>query len=79
MKFQKIENALQALRDGKNILVMDDETRENEGDLICAAQYATTEKCKLYGSACERANLYADEQRSSSKPFTGTNGYTQYR
>ena len=43
MKFQKIENALQALRDGKNILVMDDETRENEGDLICAAQYATTE------------------------------------
>ena len=29
MKFQKIENALQALRDGKNILVMDDETREN--------------------------------------------------
>ena len=43
MKFQKIENALQALREGKNILVMDDETRENEGDLICAAQYATTE------------------------------------
>ena len=43
MEFQKIENALQALRDGKNILVMDDETRENEGDLICAAQYATTE------------------------------------
>ena len=74
MKFQKIENALQALRDGKNILVMDDETRENEGDLIC-----DNRKCKLYGSACERVNLYADEQRSSSKPFTGTNGYTQYR
>lgn len=41
--FDKIEQALSDLRDGKLILVTDDPERENEGDLICAAQYATTE------------------------------------
>lgn len=43
MKYQKIKEALQALQEGKLVLVMDDKERENEGDLICAAQSATTE------------------------------------
>lgn len=38
-----IEEALEALRQGEIILVTDDEDRENEGDLICSAQHATTE------------------------------------
>ena len=41
--FATIEEALDALRAGKNILVIDDPDRENEGDIICAAQFATTE------------------------------------
>lgn len=41
--FATIEQALEALRAGKNILVIDDPDRENEGDIICAAQFATTE------------------------------------
>lgn len=41
--FDKIEKALSDLRDGKLILVTDDPERENEGDLICSAQYASTE------------------------------------
>ena len=41
--FASIEQALDALRAGKNILVIDDPDRENEGDIICAAQFATTE------------------------------------
>ena len=36
------EEALQDLRDGKIILVTDDPDRENEGDFICAAEFATT-------------------------------------
>lgn len=40
-KFNTIEEALQDLRDGKIIIVTDDEDRENEGDFICAAQFAT--------------------------------------
>ena len=42
-KFNTIEQALEDLRNGKIILVTDDEDRENEGDFICAAEFATTE------------------------------------
>lgn len=42
-QFNTIEEALQDLRDGKIILVTDDPDRENEGDFICAAEFATTE------------------------------------
>ena len=41
-QFDTIEQALGDLRAGKVILVTDDPDRENEGDLICAAQFATT-------------------------------------
>lgn len=42
-EYSKIEEALEDLRNGKLILVTDDDNRENEGDLICAAEFATTE------------------------------------
>lgn len=42
-KYNTIPEALEALRQGKIILVTDDPDRENEGDLICAAEFATTE------------------------------------
>ena len=41
--FNTIEEALEALRAGKIILVTDDPDRENEGDFICAAEHATPE------------------------------------
>jgi 3,4-dihydroxy 2-butanone 4-phosphate synthase/GTP cyclohydrolase II len=42
-QYNTIEEAVQALRNGEIILVTDDENRENEGDMICAAEFATTE------------------------------------
>jgi len=42
--FNMIEEVLEELRQGKMIVVMDDEGRENEGDLLCAAQFITPEK-----------------------------------
>lgn len=42
-EFNTIEEALEDLRRGKIILCTDDPDRENEGDFICAAQFATTE------------------------------------
>ncbi len=42
-EFNTVEEALEDLKNGKIILVTDDEDRENEGDFICAAQFATTE------------------------------------
>ena len=41
--YNTIEEALEDLKKGKIIIVTDDEDRENEGDLICAAEFATTE------------------------------------
>ena len=49
-QFGKLEQALQDLRDGKLILVIDDPERENEGDLICAAEYATPENVNAMAS-----------------------------
>ena len=43
IKFNTVEEALEDLRQGKIILVTDDEDRENEGDFVCAAEFATTE------------------------------------
>lgn len=48
--FSTIEEALDDLRAGKIILVTDDEDRENEGDMICAAEFATTENVNLMAS-----------------------------
>ena len=39
-QYNTIEEALEDLRAGKIILVTDDEDRENEGDMICAAEFA---------------------------------------
>lgn len=69
-KFNTIPEAIEAIRAGKCILAVDDPDRENEGDLICAAEFATTENVNLMASAakglicmpmsrqiCEKLNL----------------------
>ena len=43
MPFDTIEQALEDIRQGKLIIVADDEDRENEGDLVCAASLVTPE------------------------------------
>ena len=43
MKLDRIEDAIEAIRNGEIIIVVDDEDRENEGDFICAAEKTTPE------------------------------------
>ena len=43
IKYDTIKEALEELKSGKIVLVTDDPERENEGDFICAAEFATTE------------------------------------
>ena len=57
MQFNTVEEALEELRNGKIILVTDDPDRENEGDLICAAEFATTEN--IHGMLWQGLDLYA--------------------
>jgi 3,4-dihydroxy 2-butanone 4-phosphate synthase/GTP cyclohydrolase II len=47
MVFGTIEQAIADIRDGKFVIVADDEDRENEGDLICAAQLISPEMVNL--------------------------------
>lgn len=42
--FSTVEDALARIRNGGMVIVMDDKNRENEGDLIMAAEFATQEK-----------------------------------
>ncbi|HKG15640.1 MAG TPA: 3,4-dihydroxy-2-butanone-4-phosphate synthase, partial [Pyrinomonadaceae bacterium] len=44
MPFASIEEAAAELREGRMIIIVDDEDRENEGDLVCAAELVTPEK-----------------------------------
>lgn len=50
IRMDTINDALEALRAGACILCIDDPDRENEGDLICAAEFATTENVNLMAS-----------------------------
>jgi len=59
IQYNTVEEALEELRKGHVILVTDDADRENEGDFICAAEYATTEYADVC-SLCGKAPVSAD-------------------
>ncbi len=82
-KFNSIEEALEDLRQGKIILVTDDEDRENEGDFICAAEFATTENVNfmaVHGKGlicmpmseelCKKLNLFQMVQENTDNHAT---------
>jgi len=82
-QFDTIEQALTELRNGKIILVTDDENRENEGDFICAAQFATTENVNfmaihgkglicmpLSGEICNRLQFPQMVQQNTDSHYT---------
>ena len=48
MKFNTIPEAIEAVRDGKLVVVVDDPGRENEGDLIMAAEKVTPKQLTLW-------------------------------
>ena len=54
-KYNTVEEALEALKNGEIILVSDDPDRENEGDMICAAEFATQENINFM--ACHAKGL----------------------
>ena len=51
-KFNTLEEALEDLKMGKPVIVADDENRENEGDLICAAEKVTPELINFMITEC---------------------------
>lgn len=80
---ERVENALKALQAGKGVLVLDDEDRENEGDVIWAAEQITPEQMAItirYGSGivclcmpksyCDRLELPMMVPHNTSKNNT---------
>ena len=59
-----VTRALAELRGGRQVLVVDDEDRENEGDLIMAAEMATPEALAFYDSAHHGPDLRGRHRRS---------------
>ncbi len=59
-----IEEALQDLVSGKMIIVMDDEDRENEGDLVCAAELCTPDIINFYVYESAWINLCCNNRRA---------------
>lgn len=49
---QRVENALEALKEGRGVLLLDDENRENEGDLIYSAEHLTSEQMAFMIREC---------------------------
>ena len=49
-QFNTIDEILEDLRDGKIVVMINDEDRENEGDVICAAEHATLENVNFMAS-----------------------------
>ncbi|MBD8511231.1 3,4-dihydroxy-2-butanone-4-phosphate synthase [Photobacterium sp. CAU 1568] len=50
--FERVETGIRAIREGRGVLVVDDEDRENEGDIIYAADSLTTEQMALMIREC---------------------------
>ena len=51
-QFNTIQEALEDFKIGKPLIVADDEDRENEGDLICSAQFVTPELINFISKEC---------------------------
>lgn len=77
-QYNTIEEALQALRNGEVILVTDDEDRENEGDLICAAEFATTENVNFMASQAKGLICMPMSKAFTQKLMSASNGRTKY-
>ena len=71
--FERVENALAALREGRGVMVLDDEDRENEGDMIFPAETMTVEQMALtirHGSGIVCLCITEDRRKQLDLPMT---------
>ena len=79
--FERVENALIALRDGRGAMVLDDEDRENEGDMSCAAENMTVEQMALtirHGSGIVCLCLTDERRKQLELPMMVENNTSAY-
>ena len=79
--FERVENALVALREGRGAMVLDDEDRENEGDMIFAAENMTVEQMALtirHGSGIVCLCLTDERRKQLDLPMMVENNTSAY-
>ncbi|HCU0546646.1 TPA: 3,4-dihydroxy-2-butanone-4-phosphate synthase [Klebsiella pneumoniae] len=79
--FERVEHALDALREGRGVMVLDDEDRENEGDMIFAAETMTVEQMALtirHGSGIVCLCLTEERRKQLDLPMMVENNTSAY-
>ncbi|NIH15597.1 3,4-dihydroxy-2-butanone-4-phosphate synthase [Serratia symbiotica] len=79
---ERVERALDALRNGRSVMVLDDENRENEGDMIFAAETMTVEQMALtirHGSGIVCLCITEDRRQQLDLPMMVTNNSSQFQ
>jgi 3,4-dihydroxy 2-butanone 4-phosphate synthase len=79
---ERVERALEALRNGRGVMVLDDENRENEGDMIFAAETMTVEQMALtirHGSGIVCLCLTEERRQQLELPMMVTNNSSQFQ
>ena len=65
--FDTVEEAIEAIRNGEMVIIADDENRENEGDLICAAEKVTPEITNFMATHCRGLTCLAITPEQAEK------------
>ncbi|WP_260512983.1 3,4-dihydroxy-2-butanone-4-phosphate synthase [Serratia fonticola] len=79
---ERVERALDALRNGRGVMVLDDENRENEGDMIFAAETMTVEQMALtirHGSGIVCLCITEDRRQQLELPMMVANNSSQFQ
>ncbi len=79
IQLNTIEEAIEDIRQGKIIIVVDDEDRENEGDFLAAAEKITPEMVNFMATHGKGLNLCTTNRKSLQRIGLTCNGYKQYR
>ncbi|REF26935.1 3,4-dihydroxy-2-butanone 4-phosphate synthase [Xenorhabdus cabanillasii] len=80
--FERVERAIAALRAGHGVMVLDDENRENEGDMIFVAETMTVEQMALtirYGSGIVCLCMTEKRRQQLQLPMMVENNSSQYQ
>ena len=76
--FDCIDDAVADIRAGKMVIVLDDEDRENEGDLVMAAQMVTPRSDQLHAQRGGWPHLRHDHRQAARRITDSANGYRKY-
>jgi 3,4-dihydroxy 2-butanone 4-phosphate synthase/GTP cyclohydrolase II len=74
----RIEDAIEDIRNGRMVIVVDDEDRENEGDFIAAAEHTTAEVINFMSKEGRGLICIALTEERCAQLGTGANGHIQY-